>query len=64
MPQPRRLFFLVFGKRKPCRLFAQILVIDGAVPHYVIITLASKIQWKPFWLAGQLYAKTDWTEWQ
>ena len=29
--------------------------------HHVIV---SKIQWKPFWLAIQLYPQIDWTGWQ
>ena len=29
--------------------------------HYVMV---SKIQWKPFWLATQLYPQNDWTGWQ
>ena len=28
--------------------------------HYVMV---SKIQWKPFWLATQLYPQNDWTGW-
>ena len=34
---------------------------NGGRVHYVIV---SKIQWKPFWLATQLYPQNDWTEWQ
>ena len=26
--------------------------------------MVSKIQWKPFWLATQLYPQNDWTGWQ
>ena len=33
----------------------------GLVHHYVMV---SRIQWKPFWLATQLYAQNDWTGWQ
>ena len=29
--------------------------------HYVMV---SRIQWKPFWLATQLYPQNDWTGWQ
>ena len=34
---------------------------DGACAHYVMV---SKFQWKPFWLATQLYQQIDWTGWQ
>ena len=26
--------------------------------------MVSKLQWKPFWLASQLYPQNDWTGWQ
>ena len=32
----------------------------GLSAHYVMV---SKIQWKPFWLATQLYPQNDWTGW-
>ena len=35
--------------------------IQGARAHYVMVF---KIQWKPFWLAIQLYPQNDWTGWQ
>ena len=31
---------------------------NGPCAHYVMV---SKIQWKPFWLASQLYPQNDWT---
>ena len=34
---------------------------NGGHAHYV---MASKIQWKPFWLATQLYPQNDLTGWQ
>ena len=34
---------------------------NGGCAHYVMV---SKIQWKPFWLASQLYPQNDWTGWQ
>ena len=34
---------------------------NGACAHYVMV---SKIQWKPFWLATQLYPQKDWIGWQ
>ena len=34
---------------------------EWACAHYV---MASKIQWKPFWLATQLDPQNDWTGWQ
>ena len=37
------------------------LTVDGGRVHYVIV---SKVQWKPFWLATQLYPQNDWTGWQ
>ena len=33
----------------------------GSCVHYVVV---SKFQWKPFWLATQLYPQNDWTGWQ
>ena len=33
----------------------------GACVRYVMV---SKTQWKPFWLANQLYPQNDWTGWQ
>ena len=30
---------------------------NGGCAHYVIV---SKVQWKPFWLATQLYPQNDW----
>ena len=33
----------------------------GGRTHYTIVF---KIQWKPFWLATQLYPQHDWTGWQ
>ena len=36
---------------------------NGARVHYVIMVV-SKFQWKPFWLATQLYPQNDWTGWQ
>ena len=33
----------------------------GARAHHVMV---SKVQWKPFWLATQLYPQNDWTGWQ
>ena len=35
-------------------------VANGACAHYIMV---SKIQWKPFWLATQLYPQNDWTAW-
>ena len=35
------------------------LVGNGSRAHYVMV---SKIQWRPFWLAAQLYPQNDWTE--
>ena len=35
--------------------------VEGACAHYVML---SRIQWKPFWLATQLYPPNDWTGWQ
>ena len=34
---------------------------NGGRVHYVML---SRIQWKPFWLATQLYPQNDWTGWQ
>ena len=34
---------------------------NGACAHYVMV---SRIQWKPFWLATQLYPPNDRTGWQ
>ena len=34
---------------------------NGGRANYVI---ESKVQWKPFWLATQLYPQNDWTGWQ
>ena len=34
---------------------------NGVRAHYVMV---SKIPWKPFWLAIQLYLQNDWTGWQ
>ena len=34
---------------------------NGDRLHYVIV---SEIQWKPFWLATQVYPQNDWTGWQ
>ena len=34
---------------------------NGACTHYVMV---SKFQWKPCWLATQLYPQNDWTRWQ
>ena len=36
-------------------------MINGACAHYAMVC---KIQWKPFWLATQLYPQNDWTGWQ
>ena len=36
-------------------------LLNGDRVHYVMV---SKIQWKPFWLATQLYPQNDWTGWQ
>ena len=33
----------------------------GSRAHYITV---SKVQWKPFWLATQLYPQNDWTGWQ
>ena len=34
---------------------------NGACAYHVVV---SRIQWKPFWLATQLYPHNDWTGWQ
>ena len=36
-------------------------IYNGACAYYVMV---SKIQWKPFWLADQLYPQNDWTGWR
>ena len=49
----------VFAVRMHSDLF--LLSDNGACAHCV---MASKYQWKPFWLAAQLYPQNDWTGWQ
>ena len=46
-----------------CPAFHIIMLKDsnGAGAHYVIV---SRIQWKPFWFATQLYPHNDRTGWQ
>ena len=34
---------------------------NGDRAHYVMV---SKLHWKPFWHATQLYPQNDWTRWQ
>ena len=42
------------------RCLSQVIGMGGRA-HYFMV---SKIQWKPFWLATQLYPQNDWTGWQ
>ena len=50
----------ILKSKKPFNL-AVTLLWNGACAHYVMV---SKIQWKPFWLATQLYPRNNWTGWQ
>ena len=51
-----RKLFEVMSTRLPERFH-----LNESRAHYVMV---SKIQWKPFWLATQLYPQNDWTGWQ
>ena len=52
-------------KRQVKLIFWKILLfIRYFLPMGAVHLVVSKIQWKPFWLATQLYPQNDWTGWQ
>ena len=57
------ILWVLFARQKYCWLLgnSNTNLPDGDRVDYV---MASKSQWKPFWLASELYLQNDWAGWQ